>query len=292
MPSRRSVVLILLFWLATTGYIAYRDIWPVLFASGPPPIAIELADEAAQNIPIRWKINWNGNPAGLLVTQMRYVESDDTFRFINDYKNLKLDVAGITMTVPEFTTVVRVTRAGDLREQTAEGKLQLELHGMTLGSATVKLAGTVSEGKLTTNIEGSYTVPLFGTKPISRILDSVPVPVGQPLNPLQPVNRIRGVKPGRQWVVNESDPMKDVGEALVKELGPKLPDTQRAPLVGEVLSEAQELHWGKHSDTCWVIEYRRDGELTARTWVRVSDSKVLKQEAFHKGETIAIEREE
>jgi hypothetical protein len=291
MPSRRSVVLIVLFWVATTGYIAYRDIWPVLFASGPPPIAIELADEAAQNVPIRWKIYWNNTNAGQLVTQMRYVEADDTFRFINDYKNLKLDVAGITMTVPEFTTVVRVTRTGDLREQSAEGKLEMELRGVT-GSITVKLVGTVNEGKLTTHFDGSLIIAGLHMRPISRPLDAVPVPTGQPLNPLQPVNRIRGVKPGRQWVVNESDPMKDVGEAFEKELGLKLPDTQRAPLVGEVLTEAKELHWGKHTDTCWVIEYRRDGELIARTWVRVSDSKVLKQEAFHKGETIAIEREE
>jgi hypothetical protein len=292
MPSSRNVVLIVLFWLLTTGYIAYRDIWPVLFASGPPPIAIELADEAAQHIPIRWKISWNGKDAGRLITQMRYVENDDTFRFVNDYKNLRIDVMGVTMSAPEFTTSVRVTRAGDLREQTAEGKLEMEWNGVKVAGATAKLAGTVSEGKLTTKLDGSYTVPLFGTNTINRTLDPVAVPVGQPLNPLQPVNRIRGVKPGRQWVVNESDPMKDVVEALEKELKLKLPDEKREPLVGEVLSEAQELHWGKYTDACWVIEYRRGGEVIARTWVHVSDSKVLKQEAFHKGDTVAIEREE
>ena len=35
---------------------------------------------------------------------------------------------------------------------------------------------------------------------------------------------------------------------------------------------------------CWVIEYRGD-ELAARTWVACRDGKVLRQEAFEKGET-------
>ena len=39
MPSRPAVAAILLFWLATTGYAVYRDVWPRLFPSGPPPDA-------------------------------------------------------------------------------------------------------------------------------------------------------------------------------------------------------------------------------------------------------------
>ena len=35
-----------------------------------------------------------------------------------------------------------------------------------------------------------------------------------------------------------------------------------------------------------------EGELKARTWVRGSDGKVLKQEAFEKGDTITIDRED
>ena len=43
------------------------------------------------------------------------------------------------------------------------------------------------------------------------------------------------------------------------------------------------MHWNGEAVSCWVIEYRRD-EPVARTWVRASDGKVLKQEAFQKGE--------
>jgi hypothetical protein len=43
--------------------------------------------------------------------------------------------------------------------------------------------------------------------------------------------------------------------------------------------------------SCWVIEYRRK-EPVARTWVRASDGKVLRQEAFEKGESLTFERED
>ena len=66
MPSRRVIALIVAFWLVTSVYVAYRDLWPMLFASGPPPVAIDLADEAAQTIPVRWTIHIAGQkkPAG------------------------------------------------------------------------------------------------------------------------------------------------------------------------------------------------------------------------------------
>ena len=83
---------------------------------------------------------------------------------------------------------------------------------------------------------------------------------------------------------------------LVKEqagqFGIKLPEEKR-----ERLSSARSFPSSGPSTgtsnrvSCWVIEYRRD-ELVARTWVRVSDGKVLKQEAFHKGETVTIIRDE
>lgn len=292
MPSRRAVALIFLFWLAVTGYVAYRDAWPVLFASGPPPVAIDLADEAAQRLPTRWTVSWNGKPVGKMTTQMKYVEEDDTFRFTTDYHNLRVEVPGGMMVVPEFNTVVRVTRAGDLREQSASGKLEFHLGDFKVADATAKLTGTVADGQLLASFEGSFGLAGMPPRTLSKALDPVPVPKGQPLNPMQPVNRIGGVRPGRRWHVHESDPMKDVREALVKELGIKPPDEKKGPLIGEVLSDRQEIVWQKQPAACWVIEYRRDGEVEVRTWVRAADGKVLKQEAYQKGETLTVDRDD
>jgi hypothetical protein len=281
MPSCRAVALVLAFWVATTAYVAYRDVWPLLFASGPPPVAIDLADEAAQAIPVRWTISRNGQPIGKLITQMKYVEADDTFRFTHDYKQLRFEVANVAVVFPELTNVIRVTRAGDLREQSTDAKLELYLGDVKLGDATAKLAGTVADDQFLAAVELKSPI-----RNVSKTLDPIPVPKGQPLNPLQPVNRIAGLKPGRRWVVHEFDPLAEI----VKQFG--LGGTEKkGSLVAEVL-EPRDLDRRDGPVPCWVIEYRRDGELKARTWVRVADGKVLKQEAFEKGEHLTIDRDD
>jgi hypothetical protein len=291
MPSRRFVALVALFWLVTTGYVVYRDVWPVFFSSGPPPVGIDLADEAAQNIATRWKVLWNGKQVGVLDSQMKYLEADDTFRFTTKYKNLRVEVAGMTVVVPELTNTIRVSRAGDLREQTAEGRLELEFGGAKVGEVRVNLEGVVTGGQLITKLDGTADLPVLGRKTLNKTLDPVPVPKGQPLNPMQPVNRIAGVRPGRRWVVHESNPLNDAVRAVASDFGVKPPEQTKRPLIGEVLSEPRDLDWNGQRVSCWVIEYRRD-EVEVRTWVRVSDGKVLKQEAFQKGESLVIEREE
>lgn len=291
MPSRRAVACIVLFWLSVTGYIVYRDVWPVLFASGQPPLAIDLADEAAQNIPIRWTVYWNDKKVGKLTTQMRYVDDDDTFRFTNTYNQVRVEMAGVTVVVPELKTAIRVTRRGDLREQSAEGKLELEWNGVKVADVTTMLTGTVANGQLAAKFEGSYSIAGLAPQSLSKMLDPVPVPEGQPLNPLQPVNRIANVRPGRRWVVHESNPLKDATEAVAKQIGLPMPEEAKVPLIGQVLGEPQNLDWHGNAVPCWVIEYRRD-EPEVRTWVRVSDGKVLRQEAFKKGDRLSVEREE
>lgn len=292
MPSKRSIALIVAFWLSVTGYVLYRDIVPVLVASGPPSIAIDLADEAAQNIPIRWTLTWNGKPAGKLTTQMRYLDDDDTFRFTNDFRNLRYESGGIAVVVPELRNVTRISRSGDLREQSGEGKLEVHLGSLKLGEATAKVVGTVTNGQLTATCELKSP---FGN--VNKTLDPVPVPSGLPLNPLQPVNRIANIAPGRTWIVHESNPLDDVLATFVRgelaQRGVNLPEEEkRGPLHAEVQSSLQNLDWHGREVSCWVIEYRRGSELVARTWVRESDGRVLKQEAFRKGENLSIVRNE
>jgi len=291
MPSRPAVALIVVFWLVVTGYVAYRDLWPVLFASGPPPVAIDLADEAAQNVPTRWTITLNGQKAGRLVTQIRYIDADDTFRFTHDYKQLRYAIGNTVVVVPELRSVERITRAGDLREQSAEGTMELYQGEIKLGDVTAKVVGTVAEGQLTAVCDLKLTFAGGTPLTFNRTLPPVPVPSGQPLNPLQPLNRIADLHPGRRWAIARNNPLDDALGALGKEFGVNPPPASNEPLIGEVLAQPRDLDWRGKLVSCWVIEYR-EAEPVARTWVRVSDSKVLKQEAFKKGEQLSIERDE
>jgi len=296
MPSIRAVWFIGCFWLVTTAYVAYRDLWPVLISSGPPPVAIDLADEAAQSVPVRWSIHVTGQKRpGRLTTLMKYHEENDTFAFTHRFSDIRYETAGVEVVVPELTSVVRVTRGGDLREQSIDGKVEVFLNNLRLGEARARVAGTVEGGQLIGIVDAEYTLSGLSNGRIKRVLDPVAVSRGQPLNPLQPVNRLTGLRPGRRWLIYENDPLREVIVLLVKEqagqFGFKIPPEKYGALVGEVLSEQRTLEWQDQQVPCWVIEYRRD-ELVARTWVRAPDGKVLQQEAFQKGETLTIIRDQ
>jgi hypothetical protein len=288
MPSRRTIALILFFWLLTTGYVAYRDVWPRLFASGPPPVTIDLVDEAAQTIPIRWTIYRGDKVVGRLSSHISYKADDDTFLFTSEYKKLELDAGLAVCTIPEATTVDRVTRGGDLREQTLEGTLEVSSFGVKLGSANAKIHGNVIDGQLIAECDITSSLGNFKQK-----LDPVPVPEGQPLNPLLPVNRLTNVRPGRHgWHVEMKSPLKDAMDAIKKKLQGKESGAaeKRETLFAQVLPDQQELNWFGQSVPCWIIEYRQ-AEPVARTWVRVSDGKVMMQEAFLSGEHMTILRD-
>jgi hypothetical protein len=293
MPPRLVVAGIVAFWLAASGFAFYRDVWPRLFASGPPPVSIELADEARQNgLPTVWGIYRNGQRIGKLTTQMKYLDAEDAFQFTYHYTDLKLEQSDVTLAASEAVSEIRMSRAGELKGQTMHAKVSVLLRGAEVAKGTIDIRGTVTDGTLTGRAElKSNWADVAGD------LDSVPVPRGgQPLNPLQPVNRLAHVRGGQKWVVSEANPLQDaVRNLLTKRLaeyGLRLPDERpKDSLVAKVSDSPQVLTWQKEQVPCWVIEYRR-AEVVARTWVRVTDGKVLRQEAFEKGETLSFARED
>jgi hypothetical protein len=293
MPSRFAVAGIVAFWLVTTGYIAYRDLWPRVFSSGPPPVSIELADEARQNIPAKWTLYRNGEKVGRLTTQMKYHDVNDSFQFTYRYTELKLEQGDVTLSAAEVVSDVWMTRGGELREQSITGKIKSSYRGLDIAQGTIGVRGVVTKGDMLTGRAELKS----GLLDIAGDLDPVPVPRGgQPLNPLQPVNRLGGVRGGLEWEVHESNPLQDAMSNLLKkklaEHGIRLPEQKaKDSLVAQVGRTQQPLNVKGEDVMCWVIEYRR-AEPVARTWVRASDGKVLKQEAFEKGETLTFERED
>jgi hypothetical protein len=290
MPSRVSVLLITSTWLVVTSYSLWREWEPYLRDHGPPVVAIDLADEAAQAIPTRWTI-WRGDqPIGRLTTHMSYREADDTFVFQHLYRSLQLSTAGVQVEVPQLDLQMRLTRSGDLLEQQMRGSLEVQIWGLRL-KLSMQVEGQVVNGQLQSQV--AWDSP-WGQG--QRRLPVTSVTRGQPLNPLLPVNRLSSLRPGRRWRVHEDNPLQTALQEWLRttaaEYGLSLPQaTAQAPLVGEVVAEPRYLTWNHNEVLCWVIEYRREETLTARTWVRCSDGKVLMQEAFDQGEHLRLVRE-
>lgn len=303
MPSRPGVLVIVLFWLAVTGYVVYREVIPRYFADTPPQVGIELVDELS-SAATQWTI-YRDDPAappqkvGAMTGRIEYVGADDTFRFITVYRGLKYDTFGLSVEVPSGTVIIRVDREGRLREQSMTGKFEVKMQGVLMTTAEANVTGEVRNDQLVGRAK--LTVPGVFDKPFDEELTPMPVTDGRVLNPMMPVDRLRGVVPGRRWAIRQTNPMEESLVSLVRgvlaksnlnsKLLPSLGNDQE--LLAEVLSEPENLTREGNPVPCWVIRYESaDKQRTAKTYVRQDNGQVLRQEASGLGNRFRIDRDE
>lgn len=298
MPSRLGVAVILLFWLAVSAYVVRREVVPRYFADTPPRIDFVLVDELSTT-PATWSVYRDDKKVGSVTSRIEHVPTDDTFRFTTKYHGLKFDVLNVTLSVPSAETVLRVSRDGRLREQNMTGKFEATLAAVAVGSAEVAVTSRVEDGHLVGRAK--VDIPVFLTKPLDEPLDPVPVPDGQVLNPLMPVDRLAGVTPGRRWTIRQTDPLRDSLQLVAKRvLGKQGGQTKlldgfaaNPELLAEVLPDPEPLTRDGQPVACWVIRYESaDKQFTARTYVRRTDGQVLRQEASGHGEKWRFDRDE
>lgn len=296
MPSRRGVILIVLFWLATVGYVGYRDVWPRLVRDSAPTVWIDLSDEATQTVPVRWALYRGEARVGTVTTQMVYDAGPNLFRYVTKYRDFQVDVQPIRCTVPEMELTTILNRAGGLHGQTMNGKLIAKLLGQEMARGSARVECVVHDGALvgTCRLDSDF-FPSF-----EQPIEPTPVPDGQVLNPLQPVNRLRGLKPGLRWMIYEVDPLGDALANATKQVlakkglgssmfAPKPVDRQS--MIATV-SDAPELLKLKRGEfACWTIEVRGDRGTTT-IWVREKDGFVMQQVANAHGDIMRLEREE
>src|SRR6185369_11585931 len=126
MPSRPAVVLILLFWLAVLGVVGYREVLPRFFGDAPPTPEFVAVDELSQAT-VGWTVyrgpanKTTDEQIGKMTSRTEYVPADDSFRYVNSYRGVKLGVYGVELTIPTATTTLRIDREGRLKEQTLRG---------------------------------------------------------------------------------------------------------------------------------------------------------------------------
>ena len=271
MPSRPLILAILAFWLATTTWLIYREILPGLESSEPPPYTIDLADEvSAQSI--SWRAIQDSKDIGTVLTQVRR-QPDHTFALEADFKANQLSVLGVA--IKNLRSRYTVTRGGDLRELSILLKFDVRGQAIDLG-----VAGKVEHGVFSPalTVEGVDTRQV----PLPKLN---PVPVaghGNVLNPLHPLNRLKGLRAGQHWVQPVVDP-------LMMSVSSLLAPPALRQLNADV--DSSTLFWNDAEVLCWRIDYReRPDKVAARTWVRREDGLVLQQEASHAGRELILQR--
>jgi hypothetical protein len=95
------------------------------------------------------------------------------------------------------------------------------------------------------------------------------------LNPLHPVNRVVGLRPGQSWRQAVLDPTAMVLAGLL----PGWPPPEPAWWTATVRPRPQPLDWAGEEVACLVIDYHSSEGDEAACWVRHTDGLVLRQEA-------------
>jgi hypothetical protein len=311
-PPRYLTLAIVAFWLATTGWMAYRDVWPRLRAGGPPPFTIELTDELslaqgeerlgkkASRLAARavaWKVELNGRKAGeALTTVLRH--KDRTYELqarllFNEEGRKKLGMGLVE--ISSITCAYDVTSEGDLRGLTTRAVLSAGTGARPDPAGfqvEVGVEGEVKGGQLWLRpvlyeADRRKGAPRDGYVKRPLALDLAPVPVperGAVLNSLQPLNRLTGLHEGQSWTVPRIDPLEYALAVFRK----------AAPTSHRLLAEvsADTIVYDGKDTLCWRIDYREPrSHVSARTWARQSNGLVVRQEARVQGLVLALSRD-
>src|SRR5947208_2624984 len=149
MPSRWLSLAIIAFWLGTNGWLFYHDIWPTLRPNQPPPMTIDIVQEARRSEEIiPWAVTQNGRPVFAAKTSIRRLGPDE-FELVAEYRRRRDHVPAIIVwcAVARMHSSYRVTSNGNLLALGVTMDGELRLRGV--GPVSASIEGEVRSGQLT-----------------------------------------------------------------------------------------------------------------------------------------------
>ena len=274
MPPRLATATIIVFWLATTGVLVYRELAPRFQAGEAPPFTIPLTAEVGNNI-VNWNVFQKDLEIGSGETRIQR-QPDRTFELSAKFKLNQITI------LKEFEKV-RVVGAYRVTE---DGKLLAGTANIYLPEfdAEIALEGQVRNGQFHPKL-----AVLVGGRDINPFPPPVPFPVsesGSILNPMHLVHKISGLRAGQSWTIPLMDPLR--AAPAVKGLV-----SGKTSIIGDVVATVttEDREWHKQSTPCFKIEYAKPGERPlAATWVRRRDDAVLEQWASYEGAEYTLRR--
>jgi hypothetical protein len=331
MPPRWFCLGILGFWLATTGYMFWQDLWPHIQPHEPPPFFIDLVDEAQQNAPTptRWRFYQAGTlvkpealpsasfeclaflvglapaeqhrldteRAGVSVarTWVEYREKpDDSFSFHIEFA-----------TSPQAQAQGRYLDLGNIRLRRLASYYRVNRAGQLLemnASFTFDLVTFLHTMKnVQADLKGEvregqfFSTCLFTPPPDRGIapqrLELKPVKVSYHGSILLPLHPVNRIKGLKPGQSWRMPVVDPFGEALDLTTLLLGGESQTRFLQARVLPDYHQLPDTKESAPCLVIEYEDDQKMQPRTWVQEKSGLVLRQEATVFGRRLILQRE-
>src|SRR5262245_23106155 len=205
MPPRFVIALIVIFWLGVTGWAAWRTMEPYLRTNDPPPFVIDLADESGQRTHF-WSIRQNNKIIGVAESK---VSGENGLFVIGCSYRINLGNGPLAHKA-EVVNRYHVRPDKKLQRLSAEVKLgPLESSEPIIKGL---IEGPIQDGfyKPTGEIELAGRLQKVSFDPLDLSGHSTVV------NPLHPVNRIDGLRPGRTWQVPLFDPLALISSAKIE----------------------------------------------------------------------------
>ncbi|MFV2065530.1 MAG: hypothetical protein ACC645_01020 [Pirellulales bacterium] len=269
MPAVRYQLGIVLLWLLTTVWFVKDEVLPFTDDSDvgyETILSSRQTDETTY-----WSIDLDGRYAGRARTRVRpgpdgtttilaVLKLDDLETISQQPKRRRGSAHHVTGTEGlELRSTLRISPEGHL------SAVDLEVL-MSEASIFVALHGIASQGVLHFRVEGLEEIPA-----IPRSFDYAVPEDAIMLERLAPVDRIPGLYPGRSWTTRSVNPIAALPGPLKWLLGGEPVEVihNRVTATEAITQDGQHV-------ICHVVEHRQN-HLVGKTWVRVTDGRVLRR---------------
>jgi hypothetical protein len=316
MPPRWLRWIIVVSWLATTGWLFWHDLRPRWLLGEPPMFHVDLVEEVQKtSTPLKtpWTVERQDKKQSKPYPVFRastWVErkNEDIYTLnalLDATKDPELRPVSVAklFRINKIASSYRITRSGQLRAM--EAKVDVRFHweppsvllrffgaqsdpfqrGASTESISLRIWGEVQDRQFFAHCSAITTKS--PEKPMMQF-DLPPAAVshtGSVLMPLHPLNHLRGLRLGQGWRQPLVDPLQDAFDPLPGSSGVRW-------LNARVLPQPQVLELNGTQTRCLVIEYTNDeDELAGRTWVEQDGERVLQQESLLENSRWIMKRE-
>ena len=279
MPSRIITAAILVFWLTMTGLLIHHEVVPLMIADVSPTYQPDLTDEIGSPL-VGWVVLRDGENIGSGTSKV-HANDDGNFEFRSTFhfKKLAIGPQHARLHVQQMENSYRVTDKGKLLGVATRVSMNHDRDKPAFAPPDMAIA---IQGEM---VDGTFE-PTLVFNNLTIPLDKVDMPQqGSIINPMHLINRLRGLRPGQTWRINLVDPFR----GITAKFGGEFAKGMVMPVLIATVTTGT-LEWSEREVPCLIIEYRKDNEITARTWVRRSDGLVLQQEASNLGFEMILQR--